>query len=95
MTNEDYGRDLASVTRLLKALQGVEEMVDAHMEKVQGLVDTAKDFSSQGNFLAENIQQRVWEVVNRLFFGYYFFLSLLLLIIFLQNSLIINSLSCM
>ncbi|KAA0711222.1 Spectrin beta chain, non-erythrocytic 5 [Triplophysa tibetana] len=65
VTNEDYGRDLTSVSRLLKALQGVEEMVDAHMEKVQGLVDTAKDFSSQGNFLAENIQQRVWEVVNR------------------------------
>lgn len=73
VTNEDYGRDLASVSRLLKALQGVEEMVDAHMEKVQGLVDKAKDFSSQGNFLAENIQQRVWEVVNRLFL----FLSLL------------------
>ncbi|XP_068070705.2 spectrin beta chain, non-erythrocytic 5 isoform X1 [Danio rerio] len=65
VANDDYGGDLASVSRLLKALQGLEEMVDAHMEKVQGLVDTAKDFSSQGNFLADNIQQRVWEVVNR------------------------------
>uniref|UniRef100_A0A672QKD3 Spectrin, beta, non-erythrocytic 5 n=1 Tax=Sinocyclocheilus grahami TaxID=75366 RepID=A0A672QKD3_SINGR len=65
VANKDYGKDLASVSRLLKALQGLEEMVDAHMEKVQGLVDTAKDFSSQGNFLAENIQQRVWKVVNR------------------------------
>ncbi|XP_026142105.1 spectrin beta chain, non-erythrocytic 5 isoform X1 [Carassius auratus] len=65
VVNKDYGNDLASVSRLLKALQGLEEMVDAHMEKVQGLVDTAKAFSSQGNFLAENIQQRVWEVVNR------------------------------
>ncbi|XP_073682671.1 spectrin beta chain, non-erythrocytic 5 [Garra rufa] len=65
VANKDYGSDLASVSRLLKALQGVEEMVDAHMEKVQGLVDTAKDFKTQGNFLAENIQQRVWEVVNR------------------------------
>uniref|UniRef100_A0A673I813 Spectrin beta chain, non-erythrocytic 2-like n=1 Tax=Sinocyclocheilus rhinocerous TaxID=307959 RepID=A0A673I813_9TELE len=65
VANKDYGNDLASVSRLLKALQGLEEMVDAHMEKVQGLVDTAKDFSSQGNFLAENIQQRVWKVVNR------------------------------
>lgn len=68
MANEDYGGDLASVSRLLKGLQGLEEMVDAHMEKVQGLVDTAKDFSSQGNFLADNIQQRVWEVVNRYVF---------------------------
>ncbi|XP_077095863.1 spectrin beta chain, non-erythrocytic 5 isoform X1 [Siphateles boraxobius] len=65
VVNEDYGGDLASVSRLLKALQGLEEMVDAHMEKVQGLVDIAKEFSSQGNFLAENIQQRVWEVVSR------------------------------
>lgn len=68
VANKDYGNDLASVSRLLKALQGLEEMVDAHMEKVQGLVDTAKCFSSQGNFLAENIQQRVWEVVNRYVF---------------------------
>lgn len=68
VANEDYGGDLASVGRLLKALQGLEEMVDAHMEKVQGLVDIAKDFSSQGNFLAENIQQRVWEVVKRYVF---------------------------
>ncbi|KAI2654409.1 Spectrin beta chain, non-erythrocytic 5 [Labeo rohita] len=65
VANKDYGSDLASVNRLLKALQGLEEMVDAHMEKVQGLVDTAQDFSTQGNFLAENIQQRVLGVVNR------------------------------
>lgn len=68
MANKDYGSDLASVNRLLKALQGLEEMVDAHMEKVQGLVDTAQDFSTQGNFLAENIQQRVLGVVNRCVF---------------------------
>lgn len=68
VANEDYGGDLASVGRLLKALHGLEEMVDAHMEKVQGLVDIAKDFSSQGNFLAENIQQRVWAVVSRYVF---------------------------
>ncbi|TRY84982.1 hypothetical protein DNTS_028857 [Danionella cerebrum] len=65
LVNEDYGADLATVGRLLKALQSLEEMVDAHMEKVQGLVDAAKEFSSQGNFLAGDIQQRVWDVVNR------------------------------
>lgn len=68
MANKDYGSDLASVNRLLKALQGLEETVDAHMEKVQGLVDTATDFSTQGNFLAENLQQRVLGVVNRCVF---------------------------
>ncbi|XP_017558803.1 spectrin beta chain, non-erythrocytic 5 isoform X2 [Pygocentrus nattereri] len=65
MSKEDCGEDLASVSRLLKALQELEEVVDGHLEKVQGLVDTAKDFSSQGNFLAGEIQQRVWHTVNR------------------------------
>ncbi|KAK1793411.1 hypothetical protein P4O66_011796, partial [Electrophorus voltai] len=61
----DYGEDLASVSRLLKALHGLEEIVDGHLEKVQGLVDKAKDFSSKGNFMAGEIQQRVWKMVNR------------------------------
>ncbi|XP_072545910.1 spectrin beta chain, non-erythrocytic 5 [Salminus brasiliensis] len=65
VSKEDCGEDLASVNMLLKALQELEEVVDGHLEKVQGLVDTAKDFSSQGNFLAEEIQQRVWHTVNR------------------------------
>ncbi|XP_036450101.1 spectrin beta chain, non-erythrocytic 5 isoform X2 [Colossoma macropomum] len=65
LSKEDCGEDLASVSRLLKALQELEEVVDGHLEKVQGLVDTAKDFSSQGNFLAGEIQQRVWHTVNR------------------------------
>ncbi|XP_049319614.1 spectrin beta chain, non-erythrocytic 5 isoform X1 [Astyanax mexicanus] len=65
VSKEDCGEDLASVSMLLKALQDLEEVVDGHLEKVQGLVDTAKDFSSKGNFLAEEIQQRVWHTVNR------------------------------
>ncbi|KAM6973270.1 spectrin beta chain, non-erythrocytic 5 [Aplochiton taeniatus] len=65
LANEDCGIDLPSVNRLLKALQGLEEVVDGHLERIQGLVDTAKTFSSQGNFLAEEIQQRVGETVNR------------------------------
>ncbi|CAB1331140.1 unnamed protein product [Coregonus sp. 'balchen'] len=65
VTNEDCGTDLPSVSRLLKALQGLEEVVDGYLERVQGLVDTAKDFSSKGNFLAQEIQQRVGQTVNR------------------------------
>ncbi|XP_066510159.1 spectrin beta chain, non-erythrocytic 5 [Hoplias malabaricus] len=65
LSKEDFGEDLASVNRLLKALQELEEVVDGHLEKVQSLVDTAKDFSSQGNFLAGEIQQRVRKTVNR------------------------------
>ncbi|KAG7328102.1 hypothetical protein KOW79_008046 [Hemibagrus wyckioides] len=61
----DCGEDLASVSRLLKSLQSLEEVVDGHLEKVQNLVDTAKDLSSQGNFQAREIQQQVWHMANR------------------------------
>ncbi|XP_053365454.1 spectrin beta chain, non-erythrocytic 5 isoform X1 [Clarias gariepinus] len=65
LSQTDCGEDLSSVNRLLKALQGVEEVVDGHLEKVQNLVDTAKDLSSQGNFQAREIQEHVWRMANR------------------------------
>ncbi|XP_067099877.1 spectrin beta chain, non-erythrocytic 5 [Osmerus mordax] len=65
LTVQDCGTDLQSVSHLLKSLQGLEEVVDGHQERIQGLMATAKDFSSQGNFLAEEIQPRVREIVNR------------------------------
>ncbi|KAM6918067.1 spectrin beta chain, non-erythrocytic 5 [Lycodopsis pacificus] len=65
LTIEDCGSDLPSVNRLLKALQSLEEEVDGHRDRIQGLVETAKSFSSQGNFLAEEIQIRVAHTINR------------------------------
>ncbi|XP_038585015.1 spectrin beta chain, non-erythrocytic 5 isoform X1 [Micropterus salmoides] len=65
LANEDCGSDLPSVNRLLKALQGLEEEVDGHRDRIQGLVETAKSFHSQGNFLAEEIQTRVTHTINR------------------------------
>ncbi|XP_028422093.1 spectrin beta chain, non-erythrocytic 5 [Perca flavescens] len=65
LTNEDCGSDLPSVNRLLKALQGLEEEVEGHRDRIQGLVETAKSFHSQGNFLAEEIQTRVAQTISR------------------------------
>ncbi|XP_067336707.1 spectrin beta chain, non-erythrocytic 5 isoform X2 [Channa argus] len=65
LANEDCGSDLPSVNRLLKSLQGLEEEVDGHRDRIQGLMDTAKAFYSQGNFLAEEIQTRVAHTINR------------------------------
>ncbi|XP_054861726.1 spectrin beta chain, non-erythrocytic 5 isoform X3 [Amphiprion ocellaris] len=65
LINEDCGSDLPSVNRLLKALQGLEEEVDGHRDRIQSLVETAKSFHSQGNFLAEEIQTRVAHTINR------------------------------
>ncbi|KAG5855882.1 hypothetical protein ANANG_G00001630 [Anguilla anguilla] len=63
--SEDCGADLPSVGRRLKELQDVEEQVEGHLDRIQGLVDSARDFRSQGNFLAEEIQRRVGETVHR------------------------------
>ncbi|XP_028831275.1 spectrin beta chain, non-erythrocytic 5 isoform X2 [Denticeps clupeoides] len=65
VASEDCGTDLATVSRLLKALQELEEVVDSHLERVQALVDAAADLTSQGNFLAHEIQKRVRKTVNR------------------------------
>lgn len=35
LANEDCGSDLPSVNRLLKALQGLEEEVDGHRDRIQ------------------------------------------------------------
>ncbi|XP_076605262.1 spectrin beta chain, non-erythrocytic 5 [Chaetodon auriga] len=64
LVNEDCGSDLPSVNRLLKALQGLEEEVEGHRDRIQGLVETATSFHSQGNFLAEEIQIRVAHTIN-------------------------------
>ncbi|KAJ8287365.1 hypothetical protein COCON_G00000240 [Conger conger] len=63
--SEDCGADLPSVGRRLKELQEVEEQVEAHLERIQGLVDSAQDFRSQEHFLAQEIQCRVGETVHR------------------------------
>ncbi|XP_076156260.1 spectrin beta chain, non-erythrocytic 5 [Alosa pseudoharengus] len=65
VSSKDCGTNLASVSRLLKALHDLEEVVDGHRERLKALVDTSKDFSAQGNFLAKEIQQRVQGAVNR------------------------------
>ncbi|KAI1895008.1 hypothetical protein AGOR_G00101700 [Albula goreensis] len=63
--SEDVGVDLPSVGRRLKQLQELEEQVEGHLSRVQGLLDAAQDFRCQGNFLAQEIQRRVGETVHR------------------------------
>ncbi|KAJ8377542.1 hypothetical protein AAFF_G00256380 [Aldrovandia affinis] len=65
LSSEDCGADLASVGRRLKELQELEEKVEGHVGRIQGLVDAARDLRCQGNFLAEEIQRRVGETVHR------------------------------
>ncbi|XP_058844035.1 spectrin beta chain, non-erythrocytic 5-like [Acipenser ruthenus] len=65
LSNPDCGSDLPSVTWMLKVLEGVEEGVEGHLERIRALVESAKRFRVEGNFLAEEIQQRVGETVQR------------------------------
>ncbi|XP_056867453.1 spectrin beta chain, non-erythrocytic 5 isoform X2 [Takifugu flavidus] len=65
LANEDCGADLPSVNRLLKALQALEEELDGHRDRIQTLMETAKNFHSQGNFLADEIQIRMGHLINR------------------------------
>ncbi|KAG7510030.1 spectrin beta chain, non-erythrocytic 5 [Solea senegalensis] len=65
VSSEDSGSDLPSVVRLLKTLQALEDEVDGLRDRIQGLMDTAKTFHSEGNFLAEEIQTRVTHTINR------------------------------
>ncbi|CAN9501902.1 unnamed protein product [Ophioblennius macclurei] len=62
---DDCGSDLPSVNRLLKGVHGLEEEVDGHRDRIQGLMETAQNLHSQGNFLAEEIQTRVSRTINR------------------------------
>ncbi|KAK0147077.1 Spectrin alpha chain, non-erythrocytic 1 [Merluccius polli] len=65
LTNEDCGSDLPSVNRLLKALQGLEEEVDQYRDRIQTLMETAKSLVSEGNHLAQEIQNRTTQSISR------------------------------
>lgn len=57
LANEDCGADLPSVNRLLKALQGLEEELDGHRDRIQ----------VQRLHRCVALQQQSW--VNVLLFG--------------------------
>ncbi|XP_024910886.1 spectrin beta chain, non-erythrocytic 5 isoform X2 [Cynoglossus semilaevis] len=65
VSSEDTGSDLQSVNRLLKKLQVLEDEVDGLRDRIQAVMETAKSFHTEGNFLAEEIQTRVTHTVNR------------------------------
>lgn len=61
----DRSSDLVVLNSLLKKHGELEEDVASHRDRLQVLVDTALEFQQEKHFLADEIQERVDQVVHR------------------------------
>ncbi|XP_050810874.1 spectrin beta chain, non-erythrocytic 5 isoform X2 [Gopherus flavomarginatus] len=61
----DSSSDLVVLNSLLKKQGALEEDVASHRDRLQVLVDTACEFQQEKHFLADEIQERVAQVVHR------------------------------
>ncbi|XP_065259867.1 spectrin beta chain, non-erythrocytic 5 [Emys orbicularis] len=61
----DSSSDLVVLNSLLKKQGALEEDVASHSDRLQVLVDTACEFQQEKHFLADEIQERVDQVVHR------------------------------
>ncbi|PSN40703.1 hypothetical protein C0J52_13751 [Blattella germanica] len=65
LQSEDHGKDLASVSHLLKRHSLLESDVNGHSESVEQVKDTAAAFQSSNHFMGDEIQERASAVVKR------------------------------
>ncbi|CAM5151113.1 unnamed protein product [Natator depressus] len=61
----DSSSDLVVLNSLLKKHGELEEDVASHRDRLQVLVDAAREFQQEKHFLADEIQERVDQVVHR------------------------------
>ena len=69
LQSEDHGKDLASVTHLLKRHTLLEGDVNSHNEAVEQVKDTAAAFQSSHHFMGDEIQERSLAVIGRSVMG--------------------------
>jgi spectrin beta len=65
LQSEDHGKDLASVTHLLKRHSLLEGDVSGHSEAVEQVKDTASAFQSSDHFMGDEMQERALAVIRR------------------------------
>ena len=65
LQSEDHGKDLVSVTNLLKRHSLLENDVLSHGEACQQLKDTATTFHTSDHFMKDEIQERANSVIQR------------------------------
>lgn len=65
LQSEDHGKDLASVTHLLKRHSLLEGDVSGHSEAVEQVKYTAAAFQSSDHFMGDEMQERALAVIRR------------------------------
>ncbi|XP_067895807.1 spectrin beta chain, non-erythrocytic 5 isoform X2 [Heterodontus francisci] len=65
LDHPDHGTDLVSVKNLLNKQQDLEEDISSYVERMQGLLDQSEEFVQENHFLAEEIRDRVGDVLQR------------------------------
>jgi len=69
LQSEDHGKDLASVTHLLKRHALLEGDVKSHIEAVEQVKVTVAAFQSSHHFVGDEIQERSFAVIRRSVMG--------------------------
>jgi len=69
LQSEDHGKDLASVSHLLKRHALLEADVNSHIEAIEQVKDTAAAFQSAHHFMSDEIQDRSLAVIKRSVIG--------------------------
>ncbi|XP_012530663.2 spectrin alpha chain isoform X3 [Monomorium pharaonis] len=65
LQSEDHGKDLSSVTNLLKRHTNLENDVLGHNEACESIKNTAAGFQKSNHFLSDEIQKRALITINR------------------------------
>lgn len=65
LQSEDHGRDLASVTHLLKRHTLLENDVHSHGEAIEQVKDQEAAFKQSNHFLLDEIQEHSHAVIRR------------------------------
>uniref|UniRef100_A0ABM5FN35 Spectrin beta chain, non-erythrocytic 5 n=1 Tax=Pogona vitticeps TaxID=103695 RepID=A0ABM5FN35_9SAUR len=61
----EVSHNLLLLSNLLKRQEELEESIIAHRDQLQGLINTVQEFQQEKHFLADEIEERVDEVVHR------------------------------
>ena len=65
LNSEDYGKDLTSVQNLQKKHGLLESDVSSHQERVDSVIETAREFIDRGHFDGDSIKRKAEGVEKR------------------------------
>lgn len=65
LASEDHGKDIVTVTNLLKKHQLLEDDIEKHQDKVVELVEAANNFQRSNHFMSEEILEKAAGINER------------------------------